>query len=284
MDRGVQSASSPLSRQLDFAPSVSSSRSSISTPLKSESPRSWTIPTFETKIVTPKKAKQCNCKNSQCLKKYCECFTTNTYCKGCNCVNCHNVENDPARKDAIEAVLDRNPNAFRPKIDGSPQAARDKENAGEPPLLVRHHKGCNCKKSGCLKKYCECFQAGILCSENCKCLDCKNFEGSEDRKLLFSVDRGNSLTYIQKTANAAISGATGSSGFFSLENRKRKSHHLLLGAAINSQPFHGNGQASQANHLTGAQLSSSFTGIPVAHVIIPSPQSKLTYRYKSIFK
>ena len=33
---------------------------------------------------------------------------------------------------------------------------------------------CTCKKSSCLKKYCECFQAGMKCSSFCKCVDCKN--------------------------------------------------------------------------------------------------------------
>uniref|UniRef100_J3NET4 CRC domain-containing protein n=2 Tax=Oryza brachyantha TaxID=4533 RepID=J3NET4_ORYBR len=33
---------------------------------------------------------------------------------------------------------------------------------------------CTCKKSGCLKKYCDCYQGGAGCSINCKCDDCKN--------------------------------------------------------------------------------------------------------------
>jgi hypothetical protein len=44
--------------------------------------------------------------------------------------------------------------------------------------ITRHSKGCSCRKSHCLKKYCECFQAGIFCGNTCRCKDCRNFEGS----------------------------------------------------------------------------------------------------------
>ncbi|KAM3145390.1 hypothetical protein pb186bvf_002434 [Paramecium bursaria] len=33
---------------------------------------------------------------------------------------------------------------------------------------------CNCKKSKCLKLYCECFAQGQVCSQSCNCADCKN--------------------------------------------------------------------------------------------------------------
>ena len=39
--------------------------------------------------------------------------------------------------------------------------------------------GCKCKKSQCLKKYCECFEAGVICSDKCKCIECQNFVGSQ---------------------------------------------------------------------------------------------------------
>ncbi len=64
--------------------------------------------------------KPCNCRNSRCLKLYCECFASGIYCspERCNCNPCQNNSLFEAiRQNAVTATLEKTPNAFRPKIN-----------------------------------------------------------------------------------------------------------------------------------------------------------------------
>ncbi|RUS89842.1 hypothetical protein EGW08_002372 [Elysia chlorotica] len=135
--------------------------------------------------------KPCNCTKSQCLKLYCDCFANGEFCQNCNCTNCaNNIEHEEERSKAIKCCLDRNPQAFHPKIG----KAKDVEGNR------RHTKGCNCKRSGCLKNYCECYEAKIMCSEFCKCVGCKNFEESPERKTLMHLADAAEVRVQQQTA------------------------------------------------------------------------------------
>ncbi|CAD8084961.1 unnamed protein product [Paramecium sonneborni] len=108
-------------------------------------------PPNNSKIIT--NSKSCNCKKSQCLKQYCDCFANGQMCsENCNCVGCfNNPLNSEQRKEAKVQIINRDPGAFKQSF-----------------------KGCNCKKSGCQKKYCECFLNSLACTHLCRCDGCLN--------------------------------------------------------------------------------------------------------------
>lgn len=121
----------------------------------------------------------CKCKKTKCLKLYCECFAAKSFCKDtCSCTECLNREeknNNKERNIAIHSFLVKNqPTVFKPEENLFYFKNDEVNNAVSVDKLK---KGCNCRKSHCLKKYCECFEAKRKCDIFCKCEDCRNMEG-----------------------------------------------------------------------------------------------------------
>ncbi|XP_072952338.1 uncharacterized protein [Typha angustifolia] len=136
--------------------------------------------------------KHCSCKKSRCLKLYCVCFAAGIFCsEPCACRLCFNkpIYGETVQSTRKEIWL-RKQVALPLKVVCTPEAGQEvgqQEDVKKSPALVQHRRGCNCKKSSCLKKYCDCYQGGIGCSINCRCEDCKNVFGRK-------VEGGRNLT------------------------------------------------------------------------------------------
>jgi hypothetical protein len=171
----------------------------IATAAEASTPEQKVVDQTTDAPISVKPRKKCNCSRSQCLKLYCECFANGEFCDHtCNCQNCRNtLEHEEERSRAIKQCLDRNPYAFHPKIGKS---------RGENAHSRSHIRGCNCKRSGCLKNYCECYEAKVLCTNLCRCVGCKNFEESPERKTLMHLaDAAEVRKQQQRAAKAHLS-------------------------------------------------------------------------------
>ncbi|CAM9422892.1 unnamed protein product [Chrysoparadoxa australica] len=125
----------------------------------------------------------CNCKKSKCLKLYCDCFAKSRLCTdSCHCKDCMNMnENNKRRLEAIKACTERNAYAFQDKV------SQKVAGTGQ----VQHSTGCRCKRSACLKKYCECFAREVLCGDKCRCIGC----GNQDKAAMKRRPNPNKLDY-----------------------------------------------------------------------------------------
>lgn len=111
-------------------PSHSSSKHSAS---RTSTEKKHVRHTDISKTQSSTKRQPCNCRKSKCLKLYCDCFSSKRYCDGCKCTDCRNTsEFDELREKAIKDVRSKNSMAFQEQVGG-----------------------CRCKRSACLKKYCE---------------------------------------------------------------------------------------------------------------------------------
>ena len=139
----------------------------------------------------PEQQSRCSCKRTKCLKMYCPCFANGLFC-GPKC-NCHDCRNDVAfNQEVLEArkrTKNKTPDAFEPKIrfstakryQASHQSTQQEiamvSSHQQGGVAIRQHqRGCRCVKTNCLKRYCECFAAGVFCGTKCSCSNCHNNE------------------------------------------------------------------------------------------------------------
>lgn len=120
-----------------------------------------------------KKVRSCSCKNSRCLKLYCDCFASSEYCnpENCKCKRCQNNKKYKEERDTARLFcMSKNKNAFA----GDKLTRKELRDSLLQSQLTAPPQPCSCSKSKCLRKYCGCFFLGFFCSDTCGCVSCAN--------------------------------------------------------------------------------------------------------------
>ena len=115
---------------------------------------------------------KCSCSKTNCNRYYCECYRSGLYCIDCNCKNCQNKppENCSSNRNSLVS-----------------------QNKSKTELIT-----CTCTKSGCNKKYCECYKNGTKCNSSCRCVGFENTEnGKKIKEEFFECCLANSIYIIK---------------------------------------------------------------------------------------
>ena len=121
---------------------------------------------------------KCTCSKTGCLKKYCNCFANGVPCEGCECKNCQNVGNKNNNNN-----IDLDEKKIFPVMQNRFERIQ--------------RTICNCTKSNCMKKYCECFKQGFSCNALCRCMDCKNKNIEEVNNININEIKNNNIPEFQ---------------------------------------------------------------------------------------
>ncbi|KAH8366436.1 hypothetical protein KR084_005711 [Drosophila pseudotakahashii] len=128
--------------------------------------------------------------------------------------------------------------ASKPKNADKPEGKRNK-GQGET------KKGCCCKRSLCIKNYCDCYQSMAICTKFCRCTGCRNTE--------------------VRTAVDSNSGAKNSSAV-----KRQKA------AAMSAKAAAAAARAGINVQMKGIQAEGSGVGLPVKPLATPTPFAIVT--------
>ena len=110
-------------------------------------------------------------------------------------------------------------------------------------------KGCNCRKSRCLKKYCECYQLGLKCTARCKCEACANGKEHSHEEGGASGEAGHGGKEQQPEQGGKVKGV--------FVNVPVESHHAQASATSASEGCSSSPSTSNCSSSSSSPSSSS---------------------------